>query len=90
LVISEGNDYFPAKTFEQTISRARQLQIACYTVMVADHTLYGTKGIQRYGYQLRRLAGKTHGRYVEVGANQKKTIRSADELSKQILGQGEN
>jgi hypothetical protein len=66
LVISEGNDYFPSKTFKETVSRAQQLQAACDVAMVADHTFYGTKGLQRYGFDLRRLAGKTHGQYIEI------------------------
>jgi len=50
LVISEGNDYFPRKTFKETVARAQQLQAACDVAMVADHTLYGTKGIQHMGF----------------------------------------
>jgi len=86
LVISEGNDYFPGKTFKQTVSRARQLHIAFDIAMIADHTLYGTKGIQRYGFDLRRLAGKTHGRYVEARGGPKKISGSLDRLSARILG----
>jgi len=87
LVISEGNDYFPRKTFKETVARAQQLQAACDVAMVADHTLYGTKGIQRYGFHLRRLAGKTHGQYIEVGAKQKRVARSVERLSDAILNQ---
>jgi hypothetical protein len=90
LVISEGNDFFPGKTFNQTVSHAQQLQVACNIAMVADHTFYGTKGIQRYGFDLRRLAGKTHGRYVEVGGGQKRISRSVDRLSESILNQAQN
>ncbi len=85
LIISEGNDYFPHKTFKETIARAQQLQAACDVAMVADHTFYGTKGIQRYGFDLRRLAGKTHGQYIEVGGKQKKVPRSVERLSEGIL-----
>ena len=86
LVISEGNDFFPGKTFKQTVSRARQLQVTLDIAMVASHPLRGTKSIQIYGFDLRRLAGKTHGRYVEVGDQQKKVSRSVDRLSESILG----
>jgi hypothetical protein len=87
LIISEGNDYFPGKTFKQTASQAQQLRITFDVAMVADHTFYGSKGIQRYGFDLRRLAGKTHGRYVEVGGTQKNVPRSIDRLSDSMLGQ---
>jgi hypothetical protein len=87
LLISEGNDYFPRKTFKETVAGAQQLRFTCNAAMVADHTLYGTKGIQRYGFDLRRFVGKTHGRYVEVGGKAKKVPRSVDRLSESILNQ---
>ena len=85
LVISEGNDDFRGKTFKQTVSRAQQLRVACDVAMVADHPLRGSKSIQIYGFELRRLAGKTHGLYVEIGEEQKKVSRSVDRLSESIL-----
>jgi hypothetical protein len=87
LIISEGNDNFPGKTFKQTASHAQHLRITFDVAMVADHTFYGSKGIQRYGFDLRKLAGKTHGRYIEVGDGQKKVSLSIDRLSERILGQ---
>jgi|SRR5215472_11018234 len=90
LVISEGNDYFPRKTFKETVAKMEQQQIACDAAMVASHSFYGTKGIQMYGFDLRRFVGKTHGQYVEVGGNQKKVPRSAEQLSEGILSRGMN
>ncbi len=87
LVISEGNDYFPRKTFKETVAKAQQLQAACDVAMVADHSFYGTKGIQRYGFELRRFARKTHGQYIEVGGQQEKVPRSVERLSESILNQ---
>jgi len=87
LVISEGNDYFPHKTFKETVATARRLPVICDVAMVADHSFYGTKAIQRYGYHLRELAHKTHGQYVEVGGKQKNVPRSAERLSQGILQQ---
>ena len=85
LVISEGNDDFGGKTFKQTVTRAQQLRVGCDVVMVADHPLRGSKSIQIYGFELRRLAGKTHGLYIEIGEQQKKLSRSVDQLSENIL-----
>jgi hypothetical protein len=86
LIITEGNDG-RGKMFRQAVSRARQLQVICNVAMVADHTFYGSKAIQRYGYYLRQLAGKTHGRYVEVGGRQKKVPPAVDRLSESIVAQ---
>jgi hypothetical protein len=90
LVISEGNDYFPRKTFKETVAKAQQLEAACDAAMVADHSFYSTKGIQRYGFDLRRFVGKTHGQYIEVGGKQKKVPRSVQSLSDGILSRGRN
>ena len=87
LVISEGNDYFPRKTFKETVARAQQLQVTCNAAMVADHTFYGTKGVQRCGFDFRRFVGKSHGRYIEVGGRQKNVPPSVDRLSENILAQ---
>jgi hypothetical protein len=87
LVISEGNDYFPRKTFKETVAKAQQLQADCDVAMVADHSFYGTKGIQRYGFELRRFARKTHGQYIEVGGQLKKVPRSVERLSEGLLNQ---
>ncbi len=85
LVISEGNDYFPGKIFKHTVSRASRLRVTFEVAMVADHSFYGTKGLQRYGFDLRRLVGKTHGRYVEIGGKEKKIPRAVEQLSENIL-----
>jgi len=86
LVITEGNDA-RGKMFKQAVARAQQLQVNCDVDMVADPTFYGPKAIQRYGFYLRELAGKTRGQYIEVGTRQKKVSRSVDRLSESILGQ---
>ena len=90
LIISEGSDYFPQNTFKETVTKARQLGIACDIAMVADHSFYGTKAIQYYGYHVRELAGKTHGHYVEVGDKQKNVARSVEKLSEGILSRSPN
>lgn len=87
LIITEGNDG-RSKMFKQALSRSKQLRVACHVAMVADHTFYGSKAIQRYGYYLRELAGKTHGRYIEVGGRQKTVPSSIDRFSDGILAQG--
>jgi len=86
LIITEGNDG-RGKMFKQAVTRAQQLQVICNAAMVANHTLYGSKAIQRYGFYLRELAGKTHGRYIEVGDRPKKVLRSIDRLSESIQDQ---
>jgi hypothetical protein len=89
LVITEGNDYPRGNALRQTVFRAQLSHVICNVAMVADHTLYGTKAIQRYGFYLRRLARKTHGRYVEVGGQEKNVPHSVDQLSESIRGRAE-
>jgi hypothetical protein len=85
LVITEGNDYPRGSTIKNVVSRALQLQVTCSVAMVAGHTFYGSKSIQKYGFYLRRLAGKTGGRYIEVGSEQKKVSGSIGRLSDRML-----
>src|SRR6266849_3845575 len=66
------------------------MPIPVSSTRIADHTFYGSKAIQRYGFYLRQLAGKTHGRYLEVGAHKKKLPRSVEQFSTDILNQGQN
>jgi hypothetical protein len=87
LVVTEGNDYPHGKALEQAVYGARQRHVTCNIAMVADHTFYGSKSIQRYGFYLRRLAGKTHGQYVEVGGQHKGVLHSVDLLSEGIREQ---
>jgi hypothetical protein len=87
LIITEGNDYPHSKAFNHAVARARQLQVTCNVAMVAEHTFYGSKSIQRYGSYLRRLAGTTHGRYVEVGRGQKRVSSSIGRLSDAMLSE---
>jgi hypothetical protein len=87
LVVTEGNDYPYGKALEQAVYGAQQHHVTCNIAMVADHTFYGSKSIQRYGFYLRRLAGKTHGRYVEVGGQQKGILHSVDILSESMREQ---
>jgi len=86
LIITEGNDGI-GKMFKQAVTRAQQLRAICNVAMVANHPLYGSKAIPRFGFYLRELAGKTHGRYIEVGDRPKKVPRSIDRVSASILGQ---
>lgn len=86
LVITEGNDA-RANAFEQTASQAQRLHVTCDVAMVADHTFYGPKAIQRYGFYLRELAGKTRGLYVEVGGRPQRVPVAVDRLAKRILAQ---
>lgn len=85
LVITEGNDYPRGETIKHVVSRALLLQVNCSVAMVAEHTFYGSKSIQTYGFYLRKLAGKTGGRYVEVGSGQKKVSGSIGHLSDGML-----
>jgi hypothetical protein len=87
LVVTEGNDSPRGRAFQQTLSRAQRLRVACNVAMVADNAFYGSKAIQTYGFYLRKLAGKTHGRYLEVGGRQEKVSRSVEQLSRSVLEQ---
>lgn len=86
LIITEGNDE-RRDMFKQGDSRAQRLHVMCNVAMVADHTFYGPKAIQRYGFYLRELARETHGLYVEVGGRQQKIPVAVDRLFNSVLAE---
>lgn len=84
IVISEGDDLARGATFRSTLSLLQKQQVRCFVVLAADHSLYGSKGIQRYGFSLRKLARRTHGVYIEVGNNQNKLPLVVKRLSDRV------
>jgi hypothetical protein len=81
LIITEGNDYPRGKILKHTILRAEKLQVSCSVAMIASHRFYAPKAIQYYGFYLRRLAGKTQGRYIEIEDRRKNLSSAIDRLS---------
>lgn len=88
LVISGGQDDLDGKRFKQIKSAFRTQKISCHVAVVSWHPLYGTKGIQVRGFYLHDIARATHGKYVELGKNQKKVQAAVEKLVGRIL-QGE-
>jgi len=66
-------DYPHGKMFKQTVSQAQKLKVTCN---VGDgrgsRVPTAQRQFQTYGFYLRELQGKTHGRYIEVGDRPKR------------------
>lgn len=88
VVISEGNDSVGRKEFNETAGRLGEQGVVLNVAIVARHPLYGSKGIQMYGYSLRNLARRTRGKYVELG-NQKAVDSAVLKLTRRVLEQEE-
>lgn len=87
LVISGGGDDLGGKRLKQIRSALRGEHIVLHVAVVSWHPLYGTKGLQVRGFYLHDLAHSTHGKYVELGRNQKKVQRAVQKLVARMLQQ---
>jgi hypothetical protein len=65
IFIGEGNDGGSNLRYAELRSLAESNHVACFAVLITDHSLRGTKSILRYGWNLRELAGDTTGIFLE-------------------------
>lgn len=80
VVFAEGNDYGSFVGWKSLAQLAQHKHIACYVVLFADHTFYGTKAIRHYGWDLVELTPKTGGGFWEVGDSPRKAHKMAQQL----------
>lgn len=82
IFIGEGNDGGSRMRYLELRSLAESNQVAFFAALVADHSLRGTKGILRYGWQLRELSSETAGAFLEND----RTPEAIRRLSENIRG----
>lgn len=87
VLFAEGNDGGSAEGWKTVARLAESNHVACYVVLFADHTFYGTKAIRHYGWDLVELTPKTGGKFWEAGSNTHKAQRSVAEIKSQIDSQ---
>jgi len=89
VIFAEGNDNGSSIGWKDVTRLAHRSHIACYVVLFADHSFYGTKAIRRYGWHLVfDVAPKTGGRLWEVGDNSRKAHQAAQQLVLTLGSQG--
>ncbi len=81
VIFAEGNDHGSSIGWKSLLQLANRAHIACYVVLFADHSFYGTKAIRRYGWDLVELAPKTGGWLREVGDNRRKADDAAQRIT---------
>jgi len=87
VLFAEGNDGGSSVSWESLARLAEQDHIACYVVLFADHTFYGTKAIRHYGWDLIELVPRTGGQFWEAGSNSQKVENVIQELIHNIRTQ---
>jgi hypothetical protein len=89
VIFAEGNDYGSSVGWKSLIRLAHRAHIACYVVLFADHSFYGTKAIRHYGWNLVfEVAPKTGGKLWEVGDKSRKAHEAAQQLISALDSQG--
>lgn len=87
VVFAEGNGYGNSVRQQTLAFLAQKDHIACYVVLFADHSFYGTKAIRRYGWDLVDLAPKTGGKFWEAGSDARKTEKIVAEIVRETSSQ---
>ena len=87
VLFAEGNGYGNSVTWKTVARLAEQEQIACYVVLFADHTFYGTKSIRHYGRDLVELVPQTGGEFWEAGSSSHKAAEVAQKIVREIDSQ---
>ena len=87
VIFAEGNDHGSSIGWKGLAREAERRHVACYVVLVADHSLYGPKAIRHYGWGLIELAPKTGGWVREVGDNHRKAQESLKEVANALRSQ---
>jgi VWFA-related protein len=89
VIFAGGNDNGSSIGWKDLTRLAHRSHIACYVVLFADHSFYGTKAIRRYGWHLVfDVAPKTGGRLWEIGDNSRKAHKAAQQLISALGSQG--
>jgi VWFA-related protein len=89
IIFAEGNDHGSSIGWKSLVRLANRAHIACYVVLFADHSFYGTKAIRRYGWDLVfEVAPKTGGRLWEVGHNPRKARETEQQVTEALDSQG--
>lgn len=87
VLFAEGNGYGDSVALKALVRLAEQKHIACYVVLFADHTFYGTKSIRKYGWDLVELAPKTGGKFWEAGSYPGKATKFVQKIIGDIHSQ---
>jgi hypothetical protein len=88
VVFAEGNDNGSSIGWKNVARLAQQDHIACYVVLFADHTFYGTKAIRHYGWDLVELAPKAGGGLWEAGDSPREAHKDAQQIKAALDTQG--
>ncbi len=87
VIFAEGNDHGSSIGWKSLAQQAQRAHVACYVVLVADHSFYGTKAVRHYGWGLVELAPKTGGSLREVGDNHRKAQETLQNLTNALRSQ---
>ncbi len=82
ILLTDGADYGSEETLNDAIAAAQQAEVMVYVIMIADRGNFYTGDSE-----MRKLAGQTGGRVIDVGDNEKKLRRAFDEIATELRSQ---
>jgi len=85
ILLTDGEDQGSQLRIKDAIEAAQKSDSICYVILIADRGFYG------FGYsgdsEMKKLAGETGGRVIEVGNKMEKLKEAFDQIANELLSQ---
>src|ERR1700751_1108959 len=86
ILLTDGEDQGSQLRIQEAIEAAQKSDSICYVLMIADRGVYGFGGYSGDS-EMKKLAGETGGRVIEVGNKMDKLKEAFDQIAKEIRSQ---
>jgi VWFA-related protein len=86
ILLTDGEDQGSQEHIKDAIEAAQKADTICYVLLIADRGFYGFGGYSGDS-EMKKLAGETGGRVIEVGNKMEKLKDAFDQIAKELRSQ---
>ncbi len=86
ILLTDGEDQGSQLKITEAIEAAQKADSICYVLLIADRGFYGFGGYSG-DHEMKKLAGETGGRVIEVGNKMDKLKDAFDQIAKELRSQ---
>jgi VWFA-related protein len=88
IILTDGEDQGSRETLKQAVEAAQRADTIVYVIMIADRGFYYQAGSGYTGdSDMKKVAGETGGRVIEVGNDQRKLQTAFSQISNELRSQ---
>jgi len=88
IILTDGEDQGSRESLKQSIEAAQKADAIVYVILIADRGFYARSGFHYTGdSDMKKVAGETGGRVIEVGNDQKKLQAAFAQISNELRNQ---